>query len=231
MGIFRITHNNFETSFKIDNIDTTDSTEWKDFERLNEPGWDDRYDHECEIISKILLEHNYKNILEIGSGPGILSQKIQHIIPYINYDLIDKQYANDYFVKNQLKGSFYIKDISVDLDITDLKPTYDFIICNDVLEHVLCPSNIIQKIYKLLTPTGRLFISIPNWRMAHQMIYRGLFDYDNFLYFMYIHKFVSTNVYPSNLQTPYYPKLDSEKSMPDELLMSWNFYFNFKNIS
>jgi len=68
-------------------------------------------------------------------------------------------------------------------------------------------------------------VSIPNWRMAHQFIYRGIWDYDNFLYFLYIHNLQINFVYRSNLTNPPYKRLDSETLLPEELLYSWNFYF------
>jgi len=61
--------------------------------------------------------------------------------------------------------------------------------------------------------------------MAHQMTYRGLWDYDNFLYFMAIHGYIAISLHESPLVTPHYPKLDSEDLLPDNMLRSWNWYF------
>jgi hypothetical protein len=61
--------------------------------------------------------------------------------------------------------------------------------------------------------------------MGHEFIYRGLFDYDNFIYFMWIHGWAIEDVLPSPLKTQFVAKLDSEQTMPDELVQSWNWYF------
>ena len=108
-----------------------------------------------------------------------------------------------------------------------LKDGYDLIICNDVLEHLSNPTKVVQQMYHLNSGKGKMFISIPNWRMAHQMTYRGMWDYDNFLYFMAIHGYEGLSVEGSILQTPYYKKLDSEELLDDSLLRSWNWYFTF----
>lgn len=234
MSIFRINHVQFERTFNVyTECDTLDIKEWENTDRLEESGWKTRYDYEAELISFIINQHSFpiQKILEIGSGPGVLSQCIQKKISHeVEYHLIDKPYAKQYFDNHKYKGTFFVKDFSMDLDTKGLLPKYDLIICNDTLEHLLTPTNTLKKMNCLMDENSLLFISVPNWRMAHQFLYRGLWDYDNFLYFMHIHKFEMISVYPSPLQTPYYPKLNSEESMPDELIQSWNFYFVSKKI-
>lgn len=229
--MFRVTHNDFERSFTANKVDTLDPNEWDTVGRLDENGWDNRYEYEASLTVEIVSSIQVKTILEVGSGPGILSQKIQTKLSYpVNYHLVDKPFAKKYFDNKKFKGTFFVKDISMDMDVSGLFPVYDLIICNDTLEHLIAPSNVMKKIYSLMHKNSILMISIPNWRMAHQFLYRGLWDYDNFLYFMYIHKLESVAVYPSPLQTPHYPKLNSEETMPDELIQSWNFYFQFKKM-
>ena len=226
MSIFRITHNNFETSFNGLKPDTLDVGEWEVGDvRAEEPSWIARYQYEASVIGNIISEKKHNTVLEIGAGCGKLNSYILPSVAHeIDYHLIDRAAAKVMFEKNGGKGSFFVKDLSLDLDLTDLHQKYDMVICNDVLEHLLAPANILRRVHSLMTPSSTFFVSIPNWRMAHQFIYRGLWDYDNLLYFMHIHSFKVDDIYPSPLQTPYYPKLDSEQTMPDELLQSWNFY-------
>lgn len=229
MALIRIKHLDFEEKFSaLEGGDTNDINEWKDTSRLKENGWESRYKYEADVIFDVISqrEKKVKTILEVGSGPGELSQKIQEKVQYdVDYHLVDKPFAKKFFDENNYKGKFFVKDISLDLDMKGLLEKYDVIICNDTLEHLLAPTNVIKRFHELSSESTMLFISVPNWRMAHQFIYRGLWDYDNFLYLMYCHGFDVINVYSSILQTPYYPKLDSEEEMPDELLQSWNWYF------
>ena len=233
MAIIRIKHLNFEETFKVpEGADTLNTQEWfeEDTNRVKEAGWNSRYDYEAQLIAS-LASDKLSTVLEIGAGPGVLNEKIQNILSQqgyeLKYDLVDKPFAKEAFTKAERKGIFFVKDISNGLDVTGLRPEYNLIIANDVLEHLFNPSEIVQKIHSLLSKEGTLFVSVPNWRMGHQFIYRGLFDYDNFLYFMKIHKFTPNSVYPSPLQTPDYPKLDSEETMDEELRRSWNWYFTF----
>jgi 2-polyprenyl-3-methyl-5-hydroxy-6-metoxy-1,4-benzoquinol methylase len=229
MAIFRVKHNEFEQKFDAFKVDTLETNEWENASRLGEQGWDNRYDYEAQLVRSVAEESNPKTILEIGSGPGVLSQKVQEILPNkVEYHLVDKPFAKKYFDEHKFKGTFFVKDIAMDMDTEGLLPKYDLIIINDTLEHLIAPSNMVKRIHSLMDENSTLFVSVPNWRMAHQFLYRGLWDYDNFIYFMYIHGFEMDSVYPSCLQTPDYPKSDTEESMDEELRRSWNWYFVMK---
>lgn len=236
MGIFRI-EGKFEEIFEVENFDTLHNDEWEGeatggdgINRLEEDGWESRYNYEADLIVNLLNENpNIKNILELGSGPGILSQKIQEKHTDLNYHLVDKHYAKKYFEEHNFKGKFFVKDLSSEFNTEGLLDTYDLVITNDFLEHVLNPSIIVQTIYKLTNKDSFYFISNPNWRMAHQWVYRGLFDFDNFIYFLYTHKFGLQGFYGSTLKTPPYPRIDSESMLPEEHLTDWNHYMIFKH--
>jgi len=248
MGLFRLTldfqkikEENFNSDIFYPEHKTRGNSEWSEeggIYRINQEAWKDRYEYEANLINHIIKENPFiKNVLELGSGPGILSQKIQEVHPNLNYHLIDKPFAKKYFEKNNFKGKFFTKDLSCTFNTKGLLPKYDLVITNDFLEHILNPSIIVQNIHKLTNPESIYFISNPNWRMAHQWIYRGLFDWDNFIYFLYTHKFDLYGFYGSPIKTTppdtsvsdIYPKRDSESLLPDEHLDDWNHYLLFKH--
>ena len=228
MSVFRITHAPFEQTFNVfKDLDTLDANEWENASRTEEQGWKIRYEYEAQLVAQLIRDGAAKTVLEIGSGPGHLSQLVQKHVD-VDYHLIDKPFAEKYFKENNFKGTFFVKDISMDLDTNGLNSSYDLVICNDVLEHLLAPSNVVKKIHSLLNDKSQVLISVPNWRMGHQFLYRGMWDYDNVLYFFHIHGLEFDCVYPSTLATPDYPRLDSEETMPEELRTSWNWYFVLK---
>lgn len=229
MGLFRIQHTDFEQKLTMHQFDTEHGDEWSDTSRLSEPGWEERYNYESLLILEVIKQYpNIKNVLEIGSGPGILSQKIISQMPSLNYHLVDKPYAKKYFDEQNFKGTFFVKDLSNSFETSGLLDKYDLIIANDFIEHVYNPHAILKTLYSLSTPESVIFISNPNWRMSHQYIYRGLFDFDNFVYLFYTHFFELIGFYGSPLQTPPYPRLSSETLLPDEHLTDWNHYMIFK---
>mgnify|MGYP003153814665 FL=1 len=218
-----------EDIFDVSQFDTLHADEWDEesIGRLDEQGWDQRYTYESTIIDKIIADNpNIKTVLELGPGPGLLAQKVLAKHPNLTYHLIDKEHAKKYFDDNNLKGEFFVKDLSAGFDTEGLLDTYDLIITNDFLEHVLNPSAIVQQLYKITHDESRYLVSNPNWRMGHQYVYRGLFDFDNIIYFLKIHGFVMDGgkLWGSPLKTPEVPRLDSEQMLPDALLNSWNHY-------
>jgi 2-polyprenyl-3-methyl-5-hydroxy-6-metoxy-1,4-benzoquinol methylase len=230
MGLFRIQHNNFEQDFKMEGFDTEHPNEWEDTGRLQETAWQERYNYEASLINNTIQQNPHiKNVLELGSGPGILSQKILESFPNLNYHLVDKHFAKKYFDENKFKGTFFVKDLSSSFDTEGLLLEYDLVIVNDFLEHVYNPHIILKTIYNLTNNNSILFISNPNWRMAHQYVYRGLFDFDNFIYLLYTHHFKLEGFYGSQLKTPNYPRISSETLLPDEHLTDWNHYMLFKH--
>ena len=231
-------HNNNDT-FSIwerlhnvyNDADTTNLEEWSStsLDRIKEPAWQQRYDYESDIVAHFINEANIVDILEVGSGPGELSNFIHKKVNHtIHYDLVDKPFAKAAFEDLGYKGNFFVKDVSNGLDTDGLKSKYDLIMCNDCLEHLFSPSLIVQQFFKLINDDGFVFISNPNWRMGHWYIYRGLFDYDNFNYMFHVHGFELKYQFGSPLKTADLPRLDSEKTMPEELRTSWNHYLVYQ---
>ena len=206
--------------------DVVGEEEWAgEDDRTEDPAWMNRYEHECRIILDICKQRNYKKIIELGPGPGILGNMLCEKNKEIEHTYIDKKWAKYQFEKRKLKGNFVVKDLMNEFDISDIDKDYDLIIANDFLEHIANPSDVLYKAGLITKEKSGFFISVPNWRMGHNFIYRGLFDYDNFFYFCHSHGWNPIAIINSNLICPYQPKLSSEKNMPDEFIQSWNWYF------
>lgn len=230
MGLFRIQHTDFEQKFNMNDFDTEHANEWEDAGRLQEDAWQRRYEYEASLVSLVVESNpNIKTVLEIGSGPGILSQKVLAKHPALEYDLVDKPFAEKYFRENKFKGRFFVKDLQSSFDTSGLRNKYDLVIANDFLEHVYNPHIILKTIHELTHKDSVFFISNPNWRMSHQYVYRGLFDFDNFVYLLYTHNFNLQGFYGSELKTPSYPRISSESMLPDENLTDWNHYLLFQH--
>jgi 2-polyprenyl-3-methyl-5-hydroxy-6-metoxy-1,4-benzoquinol methylase len=230
MGLFRIEHTNFEQTFNMDQFDTEHQNEWEDAGRLQEAAWEARYDYEANLINLVIQDNPHiKTVLELGSGPGVLSQKVLAKHPNLEYDLVDKPFAEKYFREHNFKGRFFVKDLQSSFDTNGLRDKYDLVITNDFLEHVYNPHIILKTIYELTTEDSIYFISNPNWRMSHQYVYRGLFDFDNFVYLLYTHLFQLEGFYGSQLKTPNYSRVSSETLLPEENLTDWNHYMLFKH--
>ena len=51
---------------------------------------------------------------------------------------------------------------------------FSLVICFDVLEHLEDPGSVLRKVRNLLTPKGRLFITVPNGRTLYELWFRLL---------------------------------------------------------
>lgn len=198
------------------------------YKRIYEDSWELRYQHEADILNSIIADNDVKKILELGPGPGVLCSKVLQKFPGLEYHLVDIQAAHDANIKENLGGTFHVQDLTNDLNTDQLPKGVDLFVANDFLEHVQNPANIILKAKSCLQSNGLAFISIPNWRMGHAWIYRGLFDWDNFIHFMWQHGFGFEGYAGSPLKCSNQPKLQSESTMPDELINSWNWYVVFR---
>jgi 2-polyprenyl-3-methyl-5-hydroxy-6-metoxy-1,4-benzoquinol methylase len=220
----------FKHQFDNDNEWVNEQTELNlgDVEcRIDIPSWQSRYEYESKILSDVINKNNFKKIIELGSGPGALGQKIMDKSSDLDYTFIDQPGAKKIFEDRNYKGKFFVKDLMNSFDTEGLSNDYDFLITNDFLEHIYNPSIVVQECYKLVKDGGKMFVSVPNWRMGHTFIYKGLFDYDNFLYFMYTHGFKISGLYESPLKCSHSPKESSESEMDEQLITSWNWYMLF----
>ena len=215
-------------------IEEVSPLEWADeleTSRIEEESWIERYKYEAAAILEVIRENKYTKILELGSGPGMLSQYILAEEPELKYSFIDKATSKVIFEKRKFKGNkFFVKDLMHSFDISELDTDYDLIIANDFLEHIANPSHVMYQAREITKDNASFYISVPNWRMNHEFIYRGLFDYDNFIYFCKIHGWEPESVSGSPLQCEYKSKESSEQELPDSLITSWNWYFHTKKL-
>ena len=180
------------------------------------------------MLSEIIQENNIKTIIELGPGPGILCNKINQLVNGLEYHLVDIEAAKQLNQKENLGGIFHVQNLINNLETDNLPTNADMIVASDFLEHIQNPANVILKAKSLLKNDGLAFISVPNWRMGHAWIYRGLFDWDNFIHFMWQHGFMFIGAAPSIIKCDLSPKISSESTMPDEQINSWNHYMLFK---
>jgi 2-polyprenyl-3-methyl-5-hydroxy-6-metoxy-1,4-benzoquinol methylase len=70
---------------------------------------------------------------------------------------------------------------NIELTIEDLKSeSYDLILCLDVLEHLVDPWAVVQKLYIFLRPGGSIIISLPNVRnytVVLPLLFNGIWRY------------------------------------------------------
>ncbi len=122
------------------------------------------------IIYETIEEYKQDDVskicaLDVGSNDRVMGEKIKKKYPQFNYESmdIDQEQHHDYY----------------DLDKIDKK--FDLVLSFEVIEHIVFDEGIemLQKVYDLLKPGGKLIVSTPNvfhpnryWEYSHKVSYR-----------------------------------------------------------
>ena len=117
-------------------------------------------------------------VLDLGCGTGALGRWLQSLCDVV----IDGVTFNP--VEASLARSSYGLVVVADLETLRLSDhfehsKYDFVVCADVLEHLRYPEALLREIPDLLTPSGKLLVSIPNAGYAGLVaeLMQGRFEY------------------------------------------------------
>lgn len=111
----------------------------------------------CAVKNKISQKGK---VLDIGCGNGIISLHLGgYGFDVTGIDVSEK--AIEQAGKNNPYSQVKFKVQSAE-DLVASGEVFDVIICSEVLEHLHDPSALIQVLYHLLKPNGRLIVTVPN---------------------------------------------------------------------
>lgn len=116
-------------------------------------------------------------LLEIGGGIGGTSSLLKEmgiarrvvVVDIVSERLpgIDAKYSGD------------LNDPALFDRIGEGEGRVDTILCLDVLEHLVDPWEVVQRLHRLLVPGGSLVVSVPNmryWKLSWNLLARGEFE-------------------------------------------------------
>lgn len=115
------------------------------------------------------------SLLELGIGHGYTTNLFsRHFDKHVVIDgsqSVIKQFQNQYPDCSAFVSECYFEDFKTD-------ELFDVIIMGFILEHVMCPRDILEKYKRFLAPGGRCFITVPNGESMHRRIGKaaGLLD-------------------------------------------------------
>ena len=141
--------NNYKISLKTD-----------DFDQLYETKGDTsifRTEHQATLISELKFKKNSR-VLDFGCGKATtlknLLKKRNDINPFVFEVSRDYKESWDKWIPENNQATYTIPQ--------KWHNTFDLLICNFVLEHVMWPTDILDLMYKLICPGGLLFFTVPN---------------------------------------------------------------------
>ncbi|MBI2600927.1 class I SAM-dependent methyltransferase [Candidatus Daviesbacteria bacterium] len=157
-------------------------------------------------------------VLEVGSSSGYMTREFIKKGNVVDVIEVDKNAISSLvgLARKVVVGS--VEDRNVQKKINT---KYDFIICADVLEHLVYPEKVLIFLRNKLKREGRILISVPNiacWNMRVDLL-RGKFDYqesglldkshlrfytyNSFLRMLKNCKVKVENIYPSEMKIPF----------------------------
>lgn len=111
-----------------------------------------------------LVPSNARRVLDVGCGAGRLGEALKHRqdaeVVGIELDETAAQFAMT-CLDLVVQGNIETDEIGFSSD------EFDCVICADVLEHLRCPEQALEKIRRWLKPDGVLIASLPNVRHHH----------------------------------------------------------------
>ena len=142
-----------------------------------------RYQHRCrmEIIDNLSQKYSNSNsnVLDAGAGKGPVSffliDKVKKVIT-VEFDKKNAERIEGNF-KNKNKES-KLNLIQADLrDLSEIKDSFDLIICSEVLEHIDDYQTALRELIRLLKENGKIVLSMPN-------VISSFWLYDMFIYYV-----------------------------------------------
>lgn len=117
------------------------------------------------------IPDNCKTVIDIGCGAGKFGEALKRLAPERIVHGIEIDYNAAMEAKKNLDNVYFG-------DLESIIPTlqshyYDCIVFNDVLEHLINPSNILSRIKNILASNGIVVSSLPNF-LEFNNIYRLL---------------------------------------------------------
>ena len=131
-----------------------------------------------DIISLIPSNANQK-ILEIGAGVGntlLFIKENKMAAEVMGVELMEFAESNQ---KHPLIDKFQIANIEHET-IQAPEEYFDVVICADVLEHLIDPWTMVEKLTRYLKKDGLMIVSVPNireWNTLSGIVFGGRFKY------------------------------------------------------
>lgn len=121
-----------------------------------------RYDLVCRCVRAALPAGGAGEILDLGCGDGalagVLSRELRR--PIVGADTSERglALAEEMFAKKGLRGEFRLIG---GYDTGLASDRFSVVVCSEVIEHVDKPRAMLDEVYRLLAPGGRLVITTP----------------------------------------------------------------------
>ena len=140
------------------------ANEYDNFYRFDEDKATEKELRKTRIVWERLqahTTHKINTVLDIGCGLGWSLHYLSQQIPGLSIAGIEpSDYCADHLT-NQIGGELVARDVDSDWHISN-QGRFDLIIVRHVLEHLLDPLEALQKVHQALSPSGIVYMGVPD---------------------------------------------------------------------
>lgn len=111
------------------------------------------------LVKDIIEKTNPETILDIGAGTGIFYSLFKNFSAYRVYGI---EFVYNFIPLLQKRGITGIQCNIEKEKIPFNDASFDFVICDSILEHTLNPKHLISEINRVLKPDGHFVLVVPN---------------------------------------------------------------------
>jgi len=115
------------------------------------------------VFSLIPASHNYRNILDAGSGPGVFSFELVRRFPnarVLGIDLLEESIDVCTHIANKI-GAGNVEFRREQIETLQEKNIFDLVVCVDILEHIEDDLHALRRLYGATSPEGVLVLHVP----------------------------------------------------------------------
>ena len=146
----------------------------------------DYFSLERQIFKNKIQEKGVK-ILDIGCGTGSLGNYFIRTQDAIVYGVEINRKVAEIAQENLTKVIYGNIEL---IDLPDDFTEFDYIIFGDVVEHLVDPFSLLEKVRQRLKQNGRIIITVPNiryWKTLKQLVFFNRWDYASWGILDYTH--------------------------------------------
>lgn len=144
-----------------------------------------RIDNAVKLILSDSNKKNVLNVLDVGCGEGILGEEIgkgtKNSVFVCGVDISDNAL--------ETAKAHYNENHQIDVDTNSISSLlnnrrFDYIVCLEMIEHIIYPENLLKEFPGLLKKDGKLIISVPNFVSFKNRlkILKGDFPYEQHIF-------------------------------------------------
>lgn len=117
------------------------------------------------LIRKFLKYNENPSILDLGPGYGnfaleLSKQTKSHNISLVDYNDDVLNFQINQFATSNINPVIYKSIIGVE-QLHSIPEKFDIVLCQEILEHLTCPEEILKELSDLLKVDGKLIITVP----------------------------------------------------------------------